>query len=134
MEMVEMNPPRSSSTDLPFDWSMFTDIIGALELQIAVFDELRARTVDVTLGSTLALDYIVHYLGRFCFVFGIEKFKLFPRVSLKLPIRCVSSLTVHVKRLLFIRALLGMSLSPVSLRTPCPTSNSLCLTANHRLP
>lgn len=61
--MMELNPPKRDMNDLPFDWRMFVDIMDKLNLNMAVFDQFRATSPATTVANTLALDYIVCYLG-----------------------------------------------------------------------
>ena len=67
--MIELNPPKRDINDLPFDWPMLVDIMEKLNLNMAVFDQFRATSPATTVANTLALDYIVCYLGTLQSIF-----------------------------------------------------------------
>ena len=66
---MELNPPkRKNGEDLPFDWETLEDIMDKLNLNMSVFDKFRASSPATTVANTLALDYIVCYLGMCTFL------------------------------------------------------------------
>ena len=67
--MMELNPPKGDPNNLPFNWPMLVDIMDKLNLNMAVFDQFRATSPATTVANTLALDYIVCYLGTLQSVF-----------------------------------------------------------------